>query len=620
MVNVTKDEGTYYYVPYFRRFKTRPLCKSQLTPRRINIMNKFAEIGINDDIVKGLTALGFDEPTPIQMKVIPLMLDEPRDLVSLAQTGTGKTAAFGIPLVQLTDQNSRKTQGLILCPTRELCVQVAKDIASFSKYVKGVTVLAVYGGTSIEPQIKALRQGVQIIVATPGRLNDLINRGRVDISQVRYAVFDEADEMLQMGFQDELNAILANTPAEKTTMLFSATMSKEVTNISRRYMTNPLEITAGKRNAGAENVTHEYYMVHAKDRYLALKRIVDNCPEIYSIIFCRTRRETGEVAAKLIADGYNADALHGELSQGQRDQVMNKFRSKNLQILVATDVAARGLDVNDLTHVINYNLPDDIASYTHRSGRTGRAGRDGVSVAIIHMKERYRIQNIEKNLGKKFTQGRIPTGAEICKKQLVKLVNGVTKVEVNHEQIDPLYAEISAKLGEIDHDELIKKFLSVEFNRFLEYYKNAPDLNVRTSTAPGVRPGARPGVGARKQAGNFAERSESNSRFTSLRLSVGRRDGMMPQEIMGTINDIPAAGRIKVGKIDIMRNSVLLEVDSKFAAQTLDAFRGMVVNGKTVAIEVAQVNNYGSSKPRPRKPAPKRPARPRTSARKYKEG
>ncbi|MBU0613680.1 DEAD/DEAH box helicase, partial [Patescibacteria group bacterium] len=358
-------------------------------------MNTFAELGINNDILKALSALGFEEPTPIQAQVIPLMLDRQVDMVSLAQTGTGKTAAFGVPLIQLTNNKSRQTQGLILCPTRELCVQVSRDLGAFARYVEGLSILAVYGGASIDQQINALRNGIQIIVATPGRLNDLIRRRKVDISGVRYVVFDEADEMLQMGFQEELNAILAQTPKEKNTLLFSATMSKEVAAIASKYMSDPVEITIGQRNAGAENVRHEYYMVHAKHRYLALKRIVDYYPKIYSIIFCRTRLETNEVANKLIQDGYNADALHGDLSQAQRDQVMNKFRCKNLQLLVATDVAARGLDVNDLTHVINYNLPDDNSGYTHRSGRTGRAGRTGTSVAIIHMKERFKIKEIE---------------------------------------------------------------------------------------------------------------------------------------------------------------------------------------------------------------------------------
>ncbi len=555
------------------------------------MMNVFADLGINNDILKGLSFLGFQEPTPVQEQVIPLMLERQVDMVSLAQTGTGKTAAFGVPLIQLANSKNRQTQGLVLCPTRELCVQVARDLEAFSRHVKGLRVLAVYGGASIEQQIHSLRRGVQIIVATPGRLNDLINRGNVNISDVRYVVFDEADEMLQMGFQDELNAILAQTPAEKNTLLFSATMSKEVKAIAGRYMSDPVEITIGQRNAGAENVRHEYYMVHARDRYPALKRIVDNCPDNYSIIFCRTRKETHEVANKLIQDGYNADALHGDLSQAQRDQVMKKFRCRNLQLLVATDVAARGLDVNDLTHVINYNLPDDNAGYTHRSGRTGRAGRTGISVAIIHMKERFKIRQIEKNIKKKFKQCRIPSGADICKKQLVNLVDVVTKVEVDHDQIDPLYAEISEKLGALDREELIKKFISLEFNRFLKYYKNAPDLNV--SGREKKRHGKKV-----YQHGEFHHNSPRKQKFTQFFLNVGRRQGIMPQGLIGKINGIPGVGRIKVGKIEILRNTARLEADSRFTPQILAAFQHAEINGKTVSIEVSRTN-HPTSRPKP---------------------
>jgi ATP-dependent RNA helicase DeaD len=553
-------------------------------------MNTFADIGINNDILKGLTSLGFQEPTPVQAQVIPLILERQVDLVSLAQTGTGKTAAFGLPLIQLTNTKSRQTQGLVLCPTRELCVQVTRDVEAFSRHVEGLRILAVYGGASIEQQIKALRKGIQIIVATPGRLNDLINRGKVNLSGVRYVVLDEADEMLQMGFQDELNAILAQTPLEKNTLLFSATMSKEVAAIAGKYMSDPVEVTIGKRNAGAENVLHEYYTVHARDRYIALKRIVDNCPNIYSIIFCRTRQETNEVANKLIQDGYNADALHGDLSQVQRDQVMKKFRCKNLQILVATDVAARGLDVNDLTHVINYNLPDDLGNYTHRSGRTGRAGRTGTSVVIVHMKERFKIREIEKKIKKKFKQCRIPSGVEICKKQLVSLVDVVTKVEVDYDQIDPLFADISEKFGSLDREELIKRFVSLEFNRFLEYYKNAPDLNV--SDGEKKRQGKR-----ERQSGESANNANRKQKFTRFFLNVGRLDGIMPQGLIGKINGVPGGGRIKVGKIEIMRNTALLEADSRFAPQILDAFQHVKINGKVVSIEVARGND-GTSRPK----------------------
>lgn len=580
-------------------------------------MNTFTDIGLNDDLLKGLSALGFQEPTPIQAQVIPLMLDREVDLVGLAQTGTGKTAAFGLPLIQRTEIKNRQTQWLVLCPTRELCVQVAKDLEAFSKHVEGLRILPIYGGASIDTQIKKLRKGVQIIVATPGRLNDLINRRKVDISGIQYVVIDEADELLQMGFQDELNAILAQTPSDKNTLLFSATMSKEIAAIAGKYMSDPVEITIGKRNAGAEMVRHEYYMVHAKNRYLALKRIVDNTPDIYSIIFCRTRLETQNVADNLIQDGYNADALHGDLSQAQRDLVMNKFRRKNLQLLVATDVAARGLDVNDLTHVINYNLPDDLANYTHRSGRTGRAGRTGTSVAIIHMRERFRIMAIEKKIKKQFEQCRIPSGMEICKKQLVRLMENVTKVDVDHDQIDPLYAEISEKLESLDREQIVKRFVSLEFNRFLAYYKNAPDLNVKDSvkkpktlsirsdkrpdkrpgTRPDMRPDMRPDTQPDKQA---THKPNSKQKFARFFLNVGRRDGILPQGLIGKINGVPGVGRIKIGKIDIMRKTALLEADSRFAPQILDAFQHFKINGKTVSIEVVRDHHY-ASRPKPRK-------------------
>lgn len=555
-------------------------------------MKTFADLGINQDILKGLTTLGFEEPTPVQAQAIPLMLEQQVDLVSLAQTGTGKTAAFGIPILQKIKLKSRQTQGLILCPTRELCVQVSRDLTDFSRYVEGLQVLAVYGGASIVPQINALRRGVHVIVATPGRLNDLLKRGVANLSGVACVVFDEADEMLKMGFQDEINAIMAKTPAEKNTMLFSATMSKEVKTIASKYMSKPIEITVGQRNAGAENVSHEYYMVHAKNRYLALKRIVDNCPNNYSIVFCRTRKETHEVANKLIQDGYNADSLHGDLSQAQRDQVMKKFRSKNLQILVATDVAARGLDVNDLTHVINYNLPDDISSYTHRSGRTGRAGRTGISVSIVHMKERFKIREIEKKINRKFKQCRVPSGVEICKKQLVRLIDVVMKVEVDYKQIDPLYVEIAEKLGSMDREELIKRFVSMEFNRFLEYYKNAPDINV--SNVAEKRQG-----GMERKRGDATRSSGGRQKFARFILNIGRRQGIDPQALIRKINSIPGAGRIDVGKIEIMRNRAMIEADSRFTAKILAAFQQAKINGKTVSVEVDRTTKHVASRSNP---------------------
>ncbi len=548
-------------------------------------MNTFADIGVDTNVLKALSDLGFTAPTPIQEKVIPLMLDRKADMVSLAQTGTGKTAAFGVPLVQLSDPKNRKTQSLVLCPTRELCMQVTRDLKAYAMHIHGVKVLAIYGGSPIDQQIRILRQGVQMIVATPGRLNDLIRRGRVDISAVNYVVLDEADEMLNMGFQEDLKTILAQTPAEKNTLLFSATMSREISRISKKYMSDPIEVTVGKRNAGAENVTHELYLVKGGDRYPALKRIVDNSPDIYAIIFCRTRKETHDVANRLMQDGYNADALHGDLTQAQRDQVMGKFRAKTLQILVATDVAARGLDINDLTHVVNYNLPDDTSGYTHRSGRTGRAGRSGISVVIVQPRERYRISRIEKNINKKFKQCRIPTGEEICKRQLSTLIEVVSNVAVDHDQIDPLYPEVAKKLADLDRVELIKRFISVEFNKLLEYYKYAPDLNVKDTTQK---------QRSKKSPPRRTERTtvsgDGKHKFTRFFLNVGRRQGIAPKDLMAKINSIHVAGRIDIGKIELKRNSAVLEGDSRFVSEILDVFQNSKINGKIVSIEVVQAN------------------------------
>ena len=543
-------------------------------------MTLFKDLGINDNILKGISELGFDKPTPVQEKVIPLMLKEQVDLVSLAQTGTGKTAAFGIPLIHWANPAKKQTQGLVLCPTRELCIQVAKDIAAFAKYVPKLSILSVYGGTRIDQQMNKLRRGVQIVVATPGRLKDLLKRRAINLSQINYVVFDEADEMLQMGFQDDLTEILSQTPKEKNTLLFSATMPKEVAMIAKKYMSNPIELTIGTKNAGAENVRHEYYLVHPRNRYLALKRIVDNSPNIYSIVFCRTRRETNEVAAKLIHDGYNVDALHGDLSQAQRDQVMGKFRCKNLQILVATDVAARGLDVHDLSHVINYNLPDEPAAYTHRSGRTGRAGKKGTAIVILAANEQYKLRQIEKKIQKKFIKCLIPTGEQICNKQLISLIDEVTNVAVNESQMAPLYEDIASKLAHLDRDDLIKRFLSLEFNRFLEYYKNSSDLNVTDRPQQGSRRD-------RYKKDTYRD-AHPKQKFTTFSLNVGRRQGIMPQGLIGKINEIENVGRIKIGRIDILRNSATLEVDSRYTSQVLGAFQQSEINGKTVAIEVAR--------------------------------
>jgi len=554
-------------------------------------MTLFADLGIRQDLLKGLESLGFTSPTPVQSRVIPLIIEDREDFVILAQTGTGKTAAFGIPLIQGIDTHTGRPQGLILCPTRELCVQVSSDLANFGKFVKGIGVTAVYGGASIERQVSALRRGSQVIVATPGRLNDLIRRKQVDLSAIRTVVLDEADEMLQMGFQDELNTILAQTPDEKNTLLFSATMPKGISTIAKKYMNNPQEITVGEKNAGAANIKHIYYMVQARDRYTALKRLADFNPDIYSIVFCRTRQETKDVADKLIQDGYSADALHGELSQGQRDHVMNKFRKRTMQILVATDVAARGLDVNDLTHVINYNLPDDSAAYTHRSGRTGRAGKLGISISIIHIREIYRIREIERQLKKKMEQGRLPSGQEVCQQQMLKLVTNLQKLEVDHKQLDPLLKAMEEKLGELDRDDLIKRLVSLEFKRVLDDYRHAPDLNV--SRQPEKQ---RPLKSGPKKPGQPA-----GPQLTRFRLNVGKNDGIRPKSLIGEINDVAGGSRIRIGKIEIMKHSAMLEADARFAPQILKAFEHLYINGKPVSVEV--VANRTQSPPKRKRPA-----------------
>jgi len=558
-------------------------------------MKTFAEIEINTDILKGLDRLDFSILTPVQEKIIPIVLNRRTDLVGLAQTGTGKTAAFGIPLIQLTDTQKRQTQVLVLCPTRELCVQVARDLSLIGQCVSGLKIVAVYGGASIVSQIDELRRGAQIIVATPGRLNDLIRRRSVDISGIRWVVLDEADEMLQMGFQEELNAILAVTPDSKNTMLFSATMSGEVAAIAANYMKDPVEITVGRRNAGADNVQHIYYAVSDRDRYQALRRIADINPDIYSIIFCRTRLETREVVEKLIEDGYSADALHGELSQSQRDHVMHKFRSKNIRMLVATDVAARGLDVNDLTHVINYNLPDDPSGYTHRSGRTGRAGKTGISIALIGAREKYKIREIERNLKKNFEEGRIPSGHEICTKRLLSHMEAVKQTEIDPEQIDPFLPAISKTLEMLDREELIKRFISMEFNRFLASYRNAPDLNISEKKYEKKR--------IRESAGKPYSLIRQK-KFTHFLIKAGKKDGISPKRLIRDLHDTVGMPDLRIGKIEVMNNTSLLEADSRFAPKVMKALQSLSINGRYVTVEVDRKND----------------ARPRVENRRYDQG
>lgn len=539
-------------------------------------MTRFSELGIKDNLLEGLAALGFDTPTPVQEQIIPALLERRTDLVGLAQTGTGKTAAFAIPLIQRTDAGSRQTQALVLCPTRELCVQVARDIKALAKYVKGVKVIAVYGGANIENQIKSLQRGKQIVVATPGRLHDLIRRRKVDISAVGTVVLDEADEMMQMGFQDELNAILDATPRDRSTLLFSATMPAGVATIASKYMKDPMEITVGRRNAGAKNVRHVYYVVQAKDRYQALRRLVDSIPEMYGIVFCRTREETRQVAELLSNDGYNAEALHGELSQGQRDQVMNRFRRRKLRMLVATDVAARGLDVNDLTHVINYNLPDDFSSYTHRSGRTGRAGKEGTSAVIIHTREMHKIRAIEGLLKRTFERGLIPTGRDICEKKILDLTDRLKSDGEDHGHIDSFLPSIVESLASLDREELIRRFLSLQSNGVIKHYLNAPDLNAterKKDRKPRHRKNGPPAKGS------------PHLKFARFSLNVGKNDGVHPTRIIGEINDVTGSSRIRIGKIKIRDNTAFLEADSRYAPQILGAFKRRMINGKHVSIE-----------------------------------
>lgn len=533
----------------------------------------FKDLGLDEDILKAITGLGFETPTPVQAAVIPRLLDTRRDLVGLAQTGTGKTAAFGLPVIQRTDTGTTQTQVLILCPTRELCLQITKDLTAFASHKKNLHILAVYGGSPIEAQVRAIRKGVQIIAATPGRLHDLLRRKQVDLRNVKHVVLDEADEMLNMGFQEDLEAILEQVPDSVQTLLFSATMPRQVASIAGNYMNDPEEITIGRRNAGAANVSHVCYTVHAKDRYLALKRIADFYPEMYGIVFCRTRVETQEIAEKLMKDGYNADSLHGDLSQDQRDRVMAKFRTKGLHMLVATDVAARGLDVTDLTHIINYNLPDDLESYTHRSGRTGRAGKTGISVVLVHIREKFKLAKIEKIINRKFEYRKVPTGAEVCEAQLIGLIGRVKDVEVDHARIGKYLPKIEELLEGMSRDQLIKHFVSLEFNRFLDYYRDAPDLSVDDDSAAKMRPVRR--------------MSEVQPGFTKLFMNVGFKERFTPGDLMGLVNDVTPGKPVEIGNIEIMPTCTFFEVESGSAARVIEALRQMEYKDRGIRIEPA---------------------------------
>lgn len=524
----------------------------------------FEVLGLSKPVLRAIAELGFESPTPIQEQAIPVMLGGNQDVVALAQTGTGKTAAFGLPLIDLLDFNQRHTQALILAPTRELCMQITRDLQSFSKHTGGAHVVAIYGGASIEGQIREMRKGPQIVAATPGRLVDMIERGVVDLTRIDFVVLDEADEMLTMGFKDDLDLILSQTPEEKNTWLFSATMPNEVQRIAKNYMSEPFEVTVGQRNSGNENIEHLYYVVHAKDRYLALKRIADYNPDIFAIVFCRTKAETQQVADALIKDGYNADALHGDLSQAQRDFVMKRYRSRSLQMLVATDVAARGIDVNDVTHVINYNLPDEIESYTHRSGRTARAGKSGVSIAIIHSKELHKIREIEKIIKRKFAQAQIPTGFDVCEQQLMALVKRIHNVEVDEKTVERYLPQVFEELQELSREDIIKRFVSIEFNRFAEYYRNAPDLNHnaqrddRRAVAPGV---------------------------VKLYMNIGGIDGFDFNTIKEFIAENAEINAADITWTDLKNTFSLIEVKNEVVEKIMETIHGAQYRGRTVRVE-----------------------------------
>ena len=555
-------------------------------------MKTFEELGVSPEIRKAIEEMGYENPMPVQEEVIPYLLGNGNDVVALAQTGTGKTAAFGLPLIQKIDVSRRVPQALILCPTRELCLQIAGDLTDYSKYITDLKILPVYGGSSIESQIKSLKAGVHIIVATPGRLIDLMERKVARLDTVADVVMDEADEMLNMGFTDSINAILEKVPEERNTLMFSATMSPEIARIARTYLHDAKEITIGTKNEGSKNVHHIAYTVHAKDKYLALKRVVDFYPQIYGIIFCRTRKETQEIADKLIQDGYNADSLHGELSQAQRDLVMQKFRQRHLQLLVATDVAARGLDVNDLTHVINYGLPDDTESYTHRSGRTGRAGKTGVSIAIINLREKGKMREIERIIKKKFDIGTLPTGKEICEQQLIKLIDDIEKVKVDEEEIETFLPGIYRKLEWLSKEDLIKRVVSMEFNRFLDYYKNAAEIEQPKGNEKRESPKERKDHGSdREKTSRKAEKG-----YTRLFLNLGKTDGFYANQIIELINRNLKKERIEIGRIDLMQNFSFFEIAEAQAPMVIKALNKTTANGRRVIVEVAGENNGKSDK------------------------
>ncbi|MDB4047798.1 DEAD/DEAH box helicase [uncultured Polaribacter sp.] len=548
-------------------------------------MSTFLELGLKEPINKALTDLGYEKPTVIQEKAIPQIISSTDDLKAFAQTGTGKTAAFSLPILELLDDNSGNVQAIILSPTRELAVQIGNNIKDFCKYLPNIKVTTVYGGSSMEDQIRSLKRGSQIVVGTPGRTVDLIKRRALKLGNVNWLVLDEADEMLNMGFKDELDKVLEATPDTKQTLLFSATFPREVEAIARNYMTKPVEITSGEKNAGSENVSHEFYSVTERTRYPALKRIADLNPDIYAIIFCRTRRETQEVADNLIRDGYSADSLHGDLSQGQRDSVMGKFRKRTIKILVATDVAARGLDVTELTHVLNHKLPDQIENYTHRSGRTGRAGNKGISIVLVNGKEKGKLRQIERIIKKKFVEGKVPSGKEIVQNQLMNLIDKVQNTEVNESEMEEFLPSIYEKLESLDREELIKKFVSLEFNTMLKYYENSKDLNDLSSRD------------------NSRARTE-NENMTRFFINIGRKDNLNPGTLIGLINDQNIGDKVEIGSIDILDTFSFFEIDKNFEEKTLEAFASNQPDfeGRSVNIEITKKERSGGGRRGGRKP------------------
>ncbi|MDG1035234.1 MAG: DEAD/DEAH box helicase [Crocinitomicaceae bacterium] len=550
----------------------------------------FEELGLKSGVLKSLKTLGFETPTPIQQEAIPHLLKEESDFVGLAQTGTGKTAAFGLPLVSKVEEGRKKPQGLVICPTRELCLQISKDIQNYSKNVN-VNTVAVYGGTDIKRQIQDIKKGAQIIVATPGRLVDLTNRRAIDLNQIDWVVLDEADEMLNMGFKEDIDHILDHTPLERNVWLFSATMPKEVASIAKNYMEQPLEVSIGHKNQTNENIEHIYFTVSDRDRYSAVKRLIDFNPNIYGLIFCRTRRETAAVAEKLGKEGYSAEPLHGDLSQAQRDNVMRRFRTKAIQILVATDVAARGIDVDDITHVINYNLPDEIENYTHRSGRTARAGKHGESLVLVTPRESYKIKQIEKKIRTSFTKGNIPNAKEICEIQLMKLVDKVITTPVKEEDMAEFLPAVMQEFDSFSKEEVIKKFVSAEFNRFIEYYNRAGDINAKEGRGRD-RDRDRGERGDRRERGG-RRNDENKTRFF---VNLGKRDGLNPGGLLRVVCDSTGLKSDKVGRIDILASFSFFEADNNLADDIIQKVNGADYEGNTVSVEVTKKKSDGGSR------------------------